>query len=104
MEPELYADTVGEISLHGGVVRIDLVALQPGADANAESPDMSFRKRLVMPVDGFVRAFSAMERLMGQMEERGMVSRVAQQAGEDAGSDGATKEEGKSPNFRRTAA
>ena len=98
MEPELYADTIGEVSLHGGVVRIDLVALQPGADANAEKPDMSFRKRLVMPVDGFVRAFSAMERLMAQMEERGMVSRVAADNGADAAPAGGS-EEGNSPNF-----
>ncbi|MGQ0664716.1 MAG: hypothetical protein ACT4P2_14290 [Pseudomonadota bacterium] len=73
--PECFADGIGEISITGGVVRIDFVSLQPvKADAGAK-PVPVVRQRIIMPPDGFLHAFSTMENLVRQLEKTGAVKR-----------------------------
>jgi len=70
---DFFADGIGEITLSGGMVRMDLVTLV-GSQNNAENkPRLELSKRIVMPPDGFLRSFSAMENLVKQLVEAGLV-------------------------------
>lgn len=95
-----FADGIGEITLSGGMVRMDLVTLVGSQNDNENKPRLEFSRRIVMPPDGFLRSFSAMENLVKQLIEAGLVKpRGDEQAappenpGPDAGGPA------KSPNF-----
>lgn len=92
---EIYADTMGEITLAGGMVRIELVSLAAGQTKEGESPKFEPRARVVMSPDGFLRSFSAMENLVKQLVDAGLVK----QKGNAAAGDVAAGDSAKSPNF-----
>jgi len=72
---DVYADGIGEITLTGGMVRIDLVSLS-AKERDAEGrPRLEFRKRVVLPPEGFLRSFSAMEDLVKQLVDAGLIKR-----------------------------
>ncbi len=95
---EIFADGIGEITLSGGMVRLDLVAMVGSQQDKQQPPKLEFRQRVVMPPDGFLRSFSAMENLVKQLIDAGLVK---PREGQNALSTGAaTKAEPpKSPNF-----
>lgn len=94
--PEIYADTMGEITLSGGMVRIDLVSLAGSAQTKeGEKPKLEPRMRIVMSPDGFLRSFGAMENLVKQLVDAGLVKPRGGQVVTNEG-DG---ESAKSPNF-----
>lgn len=68
-----FADGIGEITLSGGMVRMDLVTLVGSQNNKENPPQLKFSKRIVMPPDGFLRSFSAMENLVKQLIEAGLV-------------------------------
>ncbi len=70
---EIFADGIGEIVLSGGMVRMDLVALAGAQRDKDDKPKLEFRQRVVMPPDGFLRSFSAMEDLVRQLVDAGLV-------------------------------
>ena len=71
--PEVYADGMGEITLSGGMVRIDLVSLSSEKKDSEGRPELDIRQRIVMPPDGFLRSFSAMEDLVQKLMKAGLV-------------------------------
>ena len=76
---------------------MDLVSLV-GSQNESEKPRLEFSQRVVMPPDGFLRSFSAMENLVKQLIEAGLVKpRDGEQpvaVGKSASDDAP-----KSPNF-----
>lgn len=80
MTEERYADAIGEITLVGPTVRIDLVSLSPTAKDEKGQPRPEFRQRIVMPVDGFLQSFAMMARVMQKMEAQGLIKRPAADA------------------------
>ena len=70
---EFFADGIGEITLSGGMVRMDLVTLVGTQNDPDNKPRLELSKRIVMPPDGFLRSFSAMENLVKQLIEAGLV-------------------------------
>lgn len=101
MEREIFADGVGEITLSGGMVRMDLVTMVGSQKNKDEPPKLEFRQRVIMPPDGFLRSFSAMENLVKQLIDAGLVK---PRDGENAASPVSTGVSGdseppKSPNF-----
>lgn len=75
MQRDLYADAVGEITVMGGVVRIDFVTLSATRRGEDGRPVAEFSQRVVLPLPGFLNAFGAMDRVMQQLIERGVVTR-----------------------------
>jgi hypothetical protein len=69
---ELFADGIGEITLVGGMVRMSLVSLV-GSRREGDQPRFETRERIIMPPDGFLRSFSAMEDLVKQLINAGLV-------------------------------
>lgn len=70
---EVFADGIGEISLSGGMVRLDLVSLVGSQNEADKKPTYKVKGRVVMPPEGFLRSFSAMENLVKQLMEAGLV-------------------------------
>lgn len=93
MSKDIFADGIGEITLSGGMVRMDLVNLVGSQKDSENKPKLEFSQRIVMPPDGFLRSFSAMENLVKQLIEAGLVK---PRDGEKIGEKGA---DAKSPNF-----
>jgi len=94
--PEIYADTMGEITLSGGMVRIDLVSLTGSSQSkDGEKPKLEPRMRVVMSPDGFLRSFGAMENLVKQLVDAGLVKPRGDQVVTNEGA----ADSAKSPNF-----
>jgi hypothetical protein len=74
--PELYSDGVGQITVTGGVVRVDLVSLSPTErDAN-NNPKATFRQRLIFSLEGFVNSAEAMQKILQGLFDAGVVQRT----------------------------
>jgi hypothetical protein len=85
---DIFADGIGEITLSGGMVRMDLVTLKgTQSKSSDEKPKLEFSQRVIMPPDGFLRSFSAMENLVKQLIDAGLVKPRDQQASADGGTD-----------------
>jgi len=75
MHHELYADGVGEITVSGTIVRVDLVSLSPTErDAN-NMPKSVFRQRLVFSIEGFANSVEVMQKALQGLVEAGAVTR-----------------------------
>jgi len=72
-QPIIFADSMGEITLSGGMVRIDLVSLVGSQSDESNKPHLEATHRVVMPPDGFLRSFSSMETLVKQLVDAGLV-------------------------------
>ena len=95
---EFFADGIGEITLSGGMVRMDLVTLRGSQNDSENKPKLEFSQRVIMPPDGFLRSFSAMENLVKQLIDAGLVKpRDGEKAANTSQSDKA--KDANSPNF-----
>ncbi|RYE38168.1 MAG: hypothetical protein EOP21_12680 [Hyphomicrobiales bacterium] len=77
MSTELYADGIGEITVTGTIVRIDLVSLSATERDASNNPKPVFRQRVIMPVDAFANAVDLMQKALGGLVEAGAVRRLA---------------------------
>ena len=85
MTQELYSDGIGEITVTGTIVRIDLMSLSASErDAN-NNPKPVFRQRVVMPVDAFANAVDLMQKALAGLVEAGAVRRIGDIATLSAG-------------------
>jgi hypothetical protein len=75
MEQEIFADGIGSIVLEGGVMRIDLMSVAPGQRDKDNKPQMAFRQRIIMPVEGFINSFKIYQDVIRQMEQSGLITR-----------------------------
>jgi hypothetical protein len=76
MRDELYADGIGEITVTGSIVRIDMVSLSATERDEKNAPKAELRQRIVMPVDGFANAVDLMQKALAGLVEAGAVRRV----------------------------
>ena len=68
-----YADRIINISITGTVARIEWGVLQAPAN-NGEQPTLARSQTTVIPIDGFVNAFSLMEQTMKKLVSSGLLS------------------------------
>jgi hypothetical protein len=80
MQDELYADGVGEITVTGSIVRINLVSLSATEKDEAGNPRAVFRQRIVMPVDAFANAVDLMHKAQAGLVEAGAIRRIGDAA------------------------
>jgi len=77
MHNEVYADGIGEITVTGHIVRIDLVSLSPTErDAN-NKPKPVLRQRIVMPIDAFANSTELMKSALAGLVEAGAIKMTA---------------------------
>lgn len=70
---EIFADGIGQIHFAGGMVRFDFMTLQPGEDGKAPVP--AVRERVIMPPQGFLNSFNAMQQLIDKLLEAGILQK-----------------------------
>lgn len=108
MNNELYADGIGEITVTGTIVRIDLMSLSATERDEKNNPKPAFRQRVIMPVDAFANAVDLMQKALAGLVEAGAVRRTADiqrlPRADGAGGQGdaaqpARKTDNLSPNF-----
>ena len=76
MHDELYTDGVGEITVSGTVVRVDLVSLSPTErDAN-NAPKAVLRQRLIFSIEGFANSVELMQKALQGLIEAGALTRT----------------------------
>ena len=76
MHDELYTDGVGEVTVSGTVVRVDLVSLSPTErDAN-NAPKSVFRQRLIFSLEGFANSVELMQKALQGLVDAGAVTRT----------------------------
>lgn len=74
MSDEIYCDGIGNIQVTGTLVRIDLISM---VDNDAEGkPRFRISRRLILPLDAFVRSFSLQENTMKKLMEAGIVGKT----------------------------
>ncbi len=99
---EFFADGVGEITLSGGMVRMDLFTIV-GKGEDENQPKISVNQRIILPPEGFLRSFSAMEDLVKKLVEAGVIKRRDETGTNDNSAVSAGNSEPaappKSPNF-----
>lgn len=76
MHSELYADGIGEITVSGTVVRVDLVSLSPTERDASNAPKSVFRQRLIFSIEGFANAVQLMQEALQGLVEGGAVTRT----------------------------
>lgn len=78
---EIFADGIGQIHYAGGMVRFDLVTLQPGDKGDSPTPKVN--ERVIMPPQGFLNAFNAMQQLIDKLLEAGILQKSENTADAD---------------------
>ena len=76
MDDEIFSDGIGNIAFENGVVRIDLVTITPGERAKDGGPHFTFRRRIIMPVDGFLKSLAPIQDMVKKLQEAGLIRRV----------------------------
>jgi len=70
---EIFADGIGQIHFAGGMVRFDLVTLQPTEEGKAPVPEGNIR--LIMPPQGFLATYNSMQQLIEKLVEAGVLKK-----------------------------
>ena len=100
MQNELYADAIGEITVTGTIIRIDLVSLSATEKDAAGQPVPQLRQRVVMSIEGFANSFDVLQKAMNGLIEAGAVKRVDAPVPVAASKpNGGAPRPGGSPNF-----
>lgn len=72
---EIFADGVGEITLSGGMVRMDLFTITGKSEEDENRPEIRVNQRIVLPPEGFLRSFGAMEDLVKKLVDAGIIKK-----------------------------
>lgn len=97
-----YADGLEHITMMEGMVRLDWFnytgesAAEQGKGEAAPLPPREVTRQLVLPAGGFLRAYEAMKRFVGQLEAQGIITRAPQGS---AGAEEKPRPAAGSPNF-----
>jgi hypothetical protein len=76
MQSELYADGIGEITVTGMIVRIDLVSLSPTERDASNAPKPVIRQRVIMSVEGFANSVDLMQKALQGLIDGGAIRRT----------------------------
>lgn len=79
MNQEIFADGISGIHVTGGLVRIDLMSVQPQLKSENGQPVVEINKRIIMPLDGFVRSLEIQQDILRQLVDGGVLKMNAAQ-------------------------
>jgi len=69
MEPQLFTDGIGRITVIGGVVRLDMVTYSPNETDPNGRPRQVFTQRIVMGTDAFLRSSEKVVEIVQQLTQ-----------------------------------
>ena len=75
MGEDIFVDQLVDLAVTGSLVRLDFANLSPAPQKDGEQPALQLSRRLIMPIDSFLKAHEAMARMVGLMLEKGTISR-----------------------------
>ena len=76
MQTELYSDGIGEITVNGSIVRVDLVSLSATErDAN-NNPKAVFRQRIIFSAEAFANSVEIMQQALQGLVDAGILTRT----------------------------
>ena len=71
---EIYSDGIGHIHMVGGMIKMDLVSLEPAIN-EGDSVEPKITERIVMSPDGFLKSFTLMQQLVAKLEKEGLIKK-----------------------------
>ncbi len=74
----IFADGMETISLSEGMIRMELYSIIPTPPGQDDPPEHDADTELIMSPAGFLRAFSAMEQLLQQLADAGVIKKNTQ--------------------------
>ncbi|MBW6397556.1 hypothetical protein KPL78_06845 [Roseomonas sp. HJA6] len=95
MHPEIFSDGIGEITVSGSIVRVDLTSLSPTERNPDNTPRAVLRQRVIFSVEGFANSVDVMQKALQGLIDAGVIRRTGTPPA--AASD---RREQISPNFR----
>ena len=75
MDAELFTDGIGEITVGGSIVRVDLFSLSPTERDASNAPKRVFRQRLIFSVESFANSVEVMQKALQGLVDAGAVRR-----------------------------
>lgn len=72
-----FADSVGNIQVFNQVVRIELLTANAPQQAG-QQPVLMPAGHLIMPIDGLIKTYAALENTMRQLAEAGIIKRSSE--------------------------
>ena len=75
MDAELFTDGIGEITVGGSIVRVDLFSLSPTERDASNAPRRVFRQRLIFSVESFANSVEVMQKALQGLVDAGAVRR-----------------------------
>ena len=82
MHNEIYSDGIGEVTVSGSIMRVDLVSLSPTERDAHDNPKSVFRQRIIFSVEGFANSVDVMQKALQSLVDTGVIRRSApEQAG-----------------------
>jgi len=73
---EIFADAIGEITVTGSVVRVDLLTMAVNDKDDEGRLKPLFKQRVIFPIEGFAHATEAMIQMRQQLFDRGILKRT----------------------------
>ena len=73
MSEEVFADAIGEITVTGNVVRVDLLTMAVNEKDDQGRLKPKFKQRVIFPIEGFAHATEAMIQMRQQLLDRGIL-------------------------------
>ena len=80
MKQYLYADGVENVSLAGGMVRLDMFHYDGKPVSGSQELPREVDQQLVMPLSAFMRAFESMQHFVKELEKNGVITRQKEKA------------------------
>jgi hypothetical protein len=77
MHSELFTDGIGEITVSGSIVRVDLMSLSPTERNASNTPRSVLRQRVIFSIEGFANSVDLMQKALQGLVESGVVRRTA---------------------------
>lgn len=78
---DIFADTMGRVDFAGGLVRLELSSMFPPDPADSGKVKVERTGRVVMPLEGFLQSFQAMQNLIDQLVAAGVVTNRRKEEG-----------------------
>jgi len=94
-----YCDGVEEVSITSGIVRIDFYNYTAGPKGKDGRPARELSHRVLLSPEGFVQTFTALEQVVKQLQDKGLLQRKAGAAPAAGAKPPVQAPKGKSPNF-----
>lgn len=95
MHPEIFSDGIGEITVSGSIVRVDLTSLSPSERNPDNTPRPVLRQRVIFSIEGFANSVEVMQKALQGLIDAGVVRRT-----DAPPANGADRRTPSSPNFR----